>query len=148
MNRTALTKEITYHEGLVKKVYLDSLGYKTAGVGHLLVGAEKDLAVGTAVSDEQIAKWLEHDIQDAINKATNWLGQAFEDMDEVRQRIIVSFAFNLGNRIQQFKTMKAALLLQRYDLAANSMENSLWFKQVGRRGPDMCNAMRTGVIHH
>lgn len=150
MNNSKLMAEITYHEGRKDVVYKDSEGYLTAGVGHLLPQDPVEWPVGKQVTFRQIDDWLNEDIGKAIAVAKKWLGESvFNAIDEERQRVLVSFCFNLGfGGVSQFVNMKAALMLQRYDLAANLMQNSKWYTQVARRGVDMVAAMRTGVINY
>lgn len=81
-------------EGKVKKVYVDTLGYKIAGIGHLLVGAEKNLEVGAPIPTEQIQDWFDKDVDDSIATALRYVPELYQ-IDEVRQIVIVSLAFNL-----------------------------------------------------
>src|ERR1700754_1038405 len=57
VNLKTLQDFIAKHEGTVDHVYLDSRGFKTAGIGHLLAGS--NLAVGTPVSAEQVTAWFQ-----------------------------------------------------------------------------------------
>ena len=54
MNIELCKAEIKRHEGEVLKIYEDSLGYKTLGVGHLCKpeDPEYNWEVGTSVSQE------------------------------------------------------------------------------------------------
>lgn len=146
MNNTKLRAEIQYHEGLKLQVYKDSLGYLTAGIGHLLTKADGDLKEGQYVNTRQVDEWFNKDVLTAINQAKHYLGETFDNLTEERQRVIVNMCFNLGPGIEQFTTLKASLLMSRWDLAGNAMENSKWYKQVGRRGPELVQAMKTGII--
>jgi lysozyme len=148
MNETKLREELTYHEGYSQKVYKDSLGYLTAGIGHLLTKKDGNLVEGQQVTFRQIDEWFDHDVREAIKIAKDYLGDAFDKLTEERQRVIVNLCFNLGPKIHQFKTLKASILLQRWDLAGNAMRNSKWFTQVGRRGPELVSAMETGIISY
>lgn len=146
MNKDQLKKEIIYFEGVKNKVYLDSVGLPTAGIGHLLVGKEKELKVGTPVPQSLIDSWFEQDLANALGVAKRAVGEdVFNNLDDVRQRVMVNLAFNLGNRLLDFKNTMAAVKRGDYQAAATGLENSLWYKQVGRRGPMTVQAMRTGA---
>ena len=44
--RVRLKTEITSDEGCVLKVYKDHLGYKTVGIGHLLLETDEEYEMG------------------------------------------------------------------------------------------------------
>ena len=144
MDQKLLQQEITRFEGCKYEVYLDSLGLKTAGIGHLLIGAWKDAAVGTPVSANQVDQWYQSDAARSTYIAQQILGDTFAALDENRQRMIVALCFNMGNRLAQFVNFLAALKAGDYDTAANELQNSKWYGQVGQRGPITCDAIRNG----
>lgn len=146
MNNSLLRAELQYHEGVKLQVYRDSLGFLTAGIGHLLTKADGDLKEHQYVNSRQVDEWFDSDVNTAVKIAKTFCEGCFDTLTEERQRIIVNMCFNLGPKIEQFKTLKAALLLGRWDLAANAMQNSTWYSQVGRRGPQLVEAMKTGII--
>lgn len=136
---------ITYHEGRKDVIYKDSLGYLTGGIGHLITS--KGYVLGQSLSDEQIDRWFAEDLEVAINTAKKYIGDTtFNNLSDERKIVLINMCFNMGPKINQFVTLKAALLLGRYDLAANAMMNSLWYKQVGRRGPELVEIMKSSVI--
>ena len=69
---TELKNDLTAAEGRETRVYRDSLGYPTGGIGHRLIGDELDeFPLGTDVSDEQIDVWYladEKAVRDSIAK--------------------------------------------------------------------------------
>ena len=55
-------EHLELREGNEERVYLDSLGKPTCGVGHLLTERERQVyQVGDEVSEEQRTAWLEAD---------------------------------------------------------------------------------------
>jgi GH24 family phage-related lysozyme (muramidase) len=57
-------------EGKVNRVYEDSLGIPTGGIGHRLTEEERQrLNVGDELSDEQIQSWYEVDTRQALEAA-------------------------------------------------------------------------------
>jgi GH24 family phage-related lysozyme (muramidase) len=66
-------------------------------------------------------------------------------LDEVRQAALLSLAFNLGNRLEQFKNFLMAVRVQQWEVAAAHLQNSKWFGQVGHRGPRLVSMIHTGT---
>ena len=67
------------------------------------------------------------------------------DLDAVRQLILMDMAFNMGvPRLCKFKKMWAAIHEQRFDIASIEMLDSRWAKQVGRRAIKLSDAMKNG----
>ena len=63
MNVDRCKEAIKRHEGEVLEIYIDSLGFKTLGVGHLCQpdDPEYDWEVGTAVSQEVVDAYYDSD---------------------------------------------------------------------------------------
>lgn len=147
MNYTLLREELVRYEGLKYQVYLDTENLPTVGIGHFLLESEKpNFPVGTNVSYMQVENWFAKDVNTAVETAIKVLGkEAFDSLDEVRQRIVVNLAFNLGfNRLSGFKNTLAAIRRHDFNAASLGMQNSKWYTQVGRRGVEMVDAMRNG----
>ena len=68
MDLEILKKELTEDEGCKNEIYLDHLGYKTFGIGHLVKAKdpENDMDVGTPVSDQRVAECFAEDIDKVI----------------------------------------------------------------------------------
>jgi hypothetical protein len=57
----------------------------------------------------------------------------------------VDLLYNLGAfKFYKFRNFSLALKNGYWELAAQHLENSLWFKQVGRRGPRIVKLIKTG----
>jgi lysozyme len=137
-------EDLIKHEGYVSEIYLDSEGYETFGVGHLVTkdDVEYGWPVGTPVTEERIESCFEEDINtaytDACSLVLNFAGQSAD-----AQRVIVNMAFNLGrNRLGQFKNMLKAVNEGKYDVAADEMVDSKWYDQVGHRSKELERIMR------
>jgi len=143
MNLDLLKEELIRYEGRKKAVYLDSLGLKTAGVGHLMIGADRELPVGHTIADSVIDIWFDADILRSTHIARSCV-KNFDQLDDARQRILTQLAFNMGNRLLGFKKTLALIEQNKFTEAADELQNSKWFTQVGRRGPETCYALRTG----
>jgi lysozyme len=136
-------KHLKMREGFKNKVYLDSLGKPTVGVGHLLTEEQnKKYKVGDIVPDNILDKWLEEDSLKAWKAA---LKQS-EDLDINDLDFIDSLAsvnFQLGtNWFKIHKNTWKFLQTKEYDKAANEAQDSTWFKQTPIRVQDFQKAIR------
>lgn len=138
MNESLLKEELVRYEGLKMQVYLDTLGLPTVGIGHM----DRNMLVGAVFSPSQIDALYEIDVKNALKVCKKI--ECFDTLDEVRQRILIQLAFNMGTKFLGFKKTIAALNAGNYTKAADELQDSKWFTQVGRRGPETCFAMRTG----
>jgi lysozyme len=143
MDLQKLKEELIEFEGCKYVVYLDSLGLKTAGIGHLLVGSECDMEVGHPITSEQVDKWYAKDIMGAIAIANKSV-KNFNQLDDCRQRVLTQLAFNMGNKLLQFKKTLACIESQDFSGAALELKMSRWYTQVGHRGPLTIKAMLSG----
>jgi lysozyme len=139
-----IKEDITRHEGIVLAVYLDHLGYRTLGVGHLIRQSEPEylLKVGDPITQETSDKYLLLDLRIATSDAERIFGPLNEHPEDVI-RVLVNMSFNLGYpRLNKFVNMKQAVVDKDYIKAANEMKDSKWYRQVGRRGPELYTLMQ------
>ena len=147
MNIELCKEEIKRHEGEVLKIYKDSLGYKTLGVGHLCKpeDPEYDWEVGTSVSQEVVDMYYENDFVTHLAETIHVFGtdEGFYNLPENIQRVLVNMCFNLGGtRLSKFKKMLAACRIHDWEEMAVQMEDSRWFRQVGRRSVELQTMVR------
>ena len=139
MDRKQLTKELRRDEGVVPFAYQDHLGYWTIGVGRLI-----DKKKGGGLSDAEIDFLLSNDIdrfEKQIIDALPWYGR----LDDVRQRVLVNMAFNMGIAgLLGFKNTLAMVERGDYSGAAKGMLASKWAGQVGERAKRLATMMETG----
>lgn len=137
MNRARLSKQLEIDEGKRPKMYLDTVGKWTAGVGRNISDR--------AFSEDEIQLMLSNDINLAA-KDVRQLVPGFDNLDDVRQEVLVNMSFNLGyGRLSGFKKFIAAVNSSEFATASLEMLDSKWAKQVGARAVRLSNAMRTGV---
>lgn len=142
MNIDLCKAEIKRHEGEVLEIYIDSLGYKTLGVGHLCQpnDIEYDWEVGTPVSQEVVDAYYEMDFRKHYYEAVNVFGdeKGFNNLPDDIQRVLVNMAFNLGGtRLSKFRNMLQACRNHDWQEMARQMQDSRWFGQVGRRSIEL-----------
>lgn len=131
-----LEAQLTIDEGKRDKMYLDTEGIPTVGIGHNL--RDKPL------TDRAIRVILEDDLADAIKDAKRLVGM-FDYLTEVRKAVVVNMAFNMGyDRLSKFRNTLEAINTGRYEAAAAGMLDSKWAKQVGDRAVRLAEAMRKG----
>ena len=138
MNADILKSALIHDEGRRNKVYQDSIGIETIGVGRNL--RDKGL------SNKEIDLLLENDIAECASdlaKSFPWFGE----LDEVRQHVLLNMRFQLGpSRFRSFKTMLAAVARKDYAAAADAMRFSKWADQVPNRANRLIEEMRSGVV--
>ena len=142
MNIEQCKAEIKRHEGEVLKIYEDSLGYKTLGIGHLCQPNDPEYAweVGTKVSQEVVDMYYEQDFKKHYQETVHVYGsyEDFQNLPEPIQRVLVNMCFNLGGtRFSKFKNMLRACKSHNWEQMAAEMENSRWYSQVGRRSQEL-----------
>ncbi len=139
---------ITKHEGVRYKVYRDSLGIPTIGVGFNLtrpdaaemlkrVGAElHSVASGEELSAVQVNALLRADIQ----ACTDDLAHIFTDFDKMPESVrmvLIDLRFNLGPvRFRGFSNTLNSFRRGDYRDAAKRLRISLWATQVGKRADE------------
>ena len=133
---TIAKKMILEHEGRKSKLYQDTVGLTTIGVGYNL--ADKGLP------DWVIDALFEQQLLTAELDCAR-LFPTFFDLSEVRQAVLIDMMYNLGlPRLAGFRMMGAALDKKPPDFAeaASQMMDSTWAKQVGKRAADLSKLMR------
>jgi lysozyme len=139
-----LREELEIDEGVKYEIYLDHLGLKTCGVGHLVrkTDPEHDMEVGDPVSKERVAELFERDIGWTMNDCQKLLPD-FDMLSEEIRLIVANMCFNLGiNRLGRFKKFLAAIEDRDWQRAADEMVDSKWHNQVPERSGRLIARMR------
>ena len=154
-----LLQELVKHEGLRLQVYQDTLGIDTIGIGRNL----KDRGISKEELDELDIPTIDHVYEYGITEADAMLlaendvqiveeellraHPCVEDLDAVRQLVLVDMAFNMGvPRLCKFKKMWNAVHEKKFDIAAKEMLDSRWANQVKSRSVKLANAMHNGAF--
>ena len=135
---------IKRHEGKRNAPYKDSLGLWTVGYGHL-IGDGRSLPAewNRTFSDQEIDALFAQDF--AKHKAGAERIPGFDKANDSGKAAIIDLTFNMGNAwYRRFPNASAALARGDFETFANEMQNSLWFRQVGRRGPTIVAMLRAG----
>jgi len=143
MEMSRLLKSVKEHEGYRNKVYLDSLGKRTVGVGHLCV--EDFWEDGKEYEEKFLLTILEHDLKSAIKSAEELCSDC-PDLDDLAKETIIEMVFQLGETgVSKFRNMWKALQQNppSYSVAATEMLDSRWAKQTPNRAKEMSDHMRS-----
>jgi len=129
-----LKKLLIKHESLKLTPYLDTEGILTVGVGRNLE---------RPISNELAMFMLDEDIESAKKDASNF--KWFNEINEVRQTVILDMLFNLGlSRFMGFKKTIEAISAGEYLKASQEMLDSKWARQVGHRAIELAMMMESG----
>ena len=143
MNLERLMESVKKHEGYRNKVYLDTLGKRTVGVGHLCV--EDFWEDDKEYEEKFLMEILADDLQNAIKGARELKEEhSCTDIDEIAQEILVEMVFQLGkNGVSKFRNMWKALAEKNYIGASFEMLDSKWAKQTPNRAKSMAELMKS-----
>ena len=158
-NKDLLMEKLIAHEGLRLQVYKDSLGIATIGIGRNLedrgITPEElewmdipnmDTIYQYGISEADAMYLAQNDVQ-IVEQELLRAHPCVENLDAVRQLVLVDMAFNMGvPRLGKFKKMWAAIHENNFDEAAKEMLDSRWANQVKSRATKLAHAMHTGEI--
>jgi len=152
VNRARAATQLVLHEGLRLQVYLDDMGNLTFGVGYNVDARGWDFfeqICGHAITDgtcEKIdaIKVLNADIL-RVETALRVHWPFYDNLSEVRQRVVLDMAFNMGFRVAGFKATKAAIEAGDWSRAAMEMCKSKWARQVHGRADRLAKMLLTGL---
>lgn len=136
MDRAKLAAQLTSDEGKRYRIYTDTVGKLTAGVGRNISDRP--------FSDDEIALMLANDIAGVerdLDRNLPW----WRTMSEARQCALANACFNLGiDRLLGFKNALTMLHFGRWDAAADEFMNSRWASQVPNRAKRVTDLIRKG----
>lgn len=138
MNADLLAQELERDEKCVLRLYKDTVGKWSIGVGRNLT----DRGIRT----DEAMLMLSNDIAAVVADLDQHLPW-WSKLDEVRQRVLANMCFNLGiERLLGFRRFLAALKEGNFAEAAKEMEASKWDEEVGERATRLAQEMRDGQV--
>ena len=131
-----LRAELTLDEGRRARIYVDTVGKVSGGIGRNLTDKgfrdnEIDLMYQNDVAETEV--WLDRNLP--------W----WRSLDPVRQRVMMNMAFNMQGKLLTFVNTLAAMKRGDYAAAADGMLASKWAGQVGARATRLADMMRSGA---
>lgn len=131
---TNYKERIKQHEGFRGKPYRCTAGKLTIGYGRNIED--------NGITEAEASFLLDNDLKRCeaeCRQAFSW----FDNLDDIRQGVIVEMDFNLGlKKFLSFKKMLAACEKKDYELATREMLDSLWARQVGQRAKILADLMK------
>ena len=142
MNMDRLKDSVKQHEGYRNKVYLDTLGKRTVGVGHLCV--EDFWEDDKEYEEKFLMDILQKDLQESIRGARELMEEhGCKDIDEKAEELLIEMVFQLGKTgLSKFRKMWDALAEKNYIGASYEMLDSRWSKQTPNRAKSMAEQMK------
>ncbi|HDR9288086.1 TPA: glycoside hydrolase family protein [Burkholderia multivorans] len=131
-----LKAELTLDEGRRSRIYVDTVGKVSGGIGRNLTDK--------GFRDNEIDLMYQNDIAETeawLDRNLPW----WRSLDPVRQRVMMNMAFNMQGKLLTFVNTLAAIKRGDYAAAADGMLNSLWARQVGARATRLAAMMRSGA---
>lgn len=128
-----LSALVQFQEGYKKHKYIDILGNETIGIGF-------NLSEGFSI--QECVLILNYRLNNLTASLTSQV-KPFSHLSDIRQSVLISMAYNMGiGGLLAFTKMLDAINANDFELAAQEMERSDWFKQVGQRAIDLQYMMR------
>lgn len=144
MNFLRLENRIKQDEGFSSQVYPDTQGIPTIGYGSTKLFGTPVTWKQVPITVKQATIQLRADIYGAIVDAHD-LFPRIEEMNAVRQEVLVNMAYNLGrDRLSKFHKLRYAANKLDYPGMAREMLDSAWYSQVGERSRRLVKAMKHG----
>ena len=128
--------DLTKHfEGYSETPYICPAGYPTEGYGSKMDNRQF----------KSTREWHEQLFRERYADAEKACDQLGLDLDPCRRAAVCDLIYNLGAAgFAKFHDTIADLKMKDYGAAAVHLEQSRWYKQVGRRGPRIVSLIRTG----
>lgn len=129
---TDLLPRVMASEGFRGTKYIDSRGFLTIGYGFNVDAGISRYCAG-ALCQAQL------DEARSEIKGYPW----YQACDAPRQDVLTELTFNMGpQKLLGFHNMLGALVGQDWNKAADELQNSAWFGQVGTRAPPLVAILR------
>lgn len=136
MDKSKLAKQLERDEDKRARMYRDSVGKWTVGIGRNL--SDRDF------SEDEIQLLLTNDIA-AVEKELDRKLPWWRELSDARQNVLANMGFNMGvPTLLTFVRTLALVKEGKFAEAADAMLVSKWATQVGMRAVRLASQMRTG----
>jgi lysozyme len=126
------------------RVYLDSMGKPTVGIGHLIDDSSpyKNLKVGDTITQEEGKRLFYADVDDAIKGAQSAIEQ-HPKLQHVDLEALVDVQFQMGNKVwNEFTNTMKLIDAGKYLEASEEVMDSKWAKQTPSRAKAFSDALK------
>ena len=128
----SLIADIKRHEGYSKRVYKDTLGYDTIGIGFLVSSLELDEDVCDTILERRLLS-----NEKVLNNKLTW----YKDKPQKVKNILQNMYYQLGNRLFDFVKTLHYIENGKYRAGAIEMLDSLWAKQTPNRAKELSETL-------
>lgn len=129
-------EQLRRDEGERLKMYADSRGIPTIGIGHNLRDKAISQRASQTIFEDDLA-----DVDRELSAALPWV----TNLDDARRGVLRNMAFNLGVAgLLAFRQTLALIQAGKYEDAAKEMLKSAWAEEVGPRAQRLSLQMKTG----
>ncbi|ARW57549.1 lysozyme murein hydrolase [Serratia phage X20] len=147
-------------EGYDSKIYKDTEGYWTIGIGHLLTKnpslsvakAELDKLVGRScngqITQDEAESIFAKDVEKAVKgiQGNSVLKPVYDSLDEIRRAALINMVFQMGVAgVAGFTNSMRMLKEKRWDEAAVNLAKSRWYNQTTNRAKRVISTFKTGT---
>lgn len=136
-----LTRMLIYDEGFRERLYKDTEGFNTIGIGFCLDRIEMPI---------EVAKfWLILILADIEEQLETYddLNTTYQALDIIRKLAILNMCYQLGvSGCGGFRNMWAALKEGDYDTAAREAALSDWARQTPTRAKRIASVIKSGTL--
>ena len=129
-----LRRQVIRDEGWRNKMYLDSEGIPSIGVGHNL----RDVPI----SDAAVEQIFADDLTDKFNEVERVFPWSVH-LSEPRLAVLINMAFMGIGKLRGFVKMLAAMQAGEWERAARELLDSKYHTQVGARAERLAEQLRT-----
>lgn len=158
-----IEKMLINDEGIRNRVYKDSEGYPTVGIGHLIVARKTmdpsvinpilskqvNREVNMSINNDEIRALFKSDlekVQSGIIK-NKTVGPVYAKLNRSRQMAIENMCFQMGVAgVAEFKNTLRAMSEERWQDAYRGLQDSLWAKQTPGRSQRVSKIVLTGNL--
>lgn len=140
MDIEKLKNTIKKNEGFRNKIYLDSLGKRTIGYGHLVVH-EDNFVENKEYTEQELSSTFDKDFDKAVEGAERLID--LDKLHEKIQEVVIECVFVLGpTGFSRFKRCLVAIEQQDIQSIVRELKDSRWAKnQAPNRVQHLCDTL-------
>lgn len=140
-----LIDQLKRDEGESLKVYRDTKGILTVGVGHNVEAHHENLSENDIVTQQQVDNWLENDVETDCKFLSAYIPWT-DKLDPVRRAVFQNMTFNMGViKLLGFHHMLGFAQTGHFALSKQEMLNSEWATEVGDRAKRLAIQLESGI---
>jgi GH24 family phage-related lysozyme (muramidase) len=146
-----LNKMLRHEEGYKLTEYLDSKGYPTIGIGHLIVPIDRR-NYGTingklTITPEQADELFKKDVANSVIAAKIWLGAYWNKLSVNRQAVVVGMAFQMGKgALEDFGPTRDHIIREEWVDVKDHFLGTKWYTDTPYRVKRMAEIMVTDSL--